>query len=378
MDNENKERVLFITNKLFVDDTQPEGGVQLCTNDFIKLLQCRYNVKIFSIEFNRSVWFRLKAKIGVDLYEEYDAEKYTDGLAIALKENNIKKAFINLSSATALAKVIKGITSEVKVILCSHGNESGDVLHQSVRFSNLISPLQLLFSSYRLGALLRKELEYRRDYIDLVLSVSEVENSIEKWIGAKRTFMVPRVFSPDFIPWNPKPGRVGFLADVSHYPNYYGLLQLCEALENGTSKERIEIRVVGMPARNLTLLMKRFDFIVATGYLSEEELRKEASTWMYYLNLVFYYSKGVSTKLAKGMNWGLPVISTEAGNRGYFFKEGIIVTCKDAAEMSQIILDRCFNKGKACKDREEVLKAVKAFSSVSLIMEELFPVIESL
>lgn len=372
------EKVLFITNKLFIDDTQPEGGVKLCTSDFIGLLQTRFEVVIFPLEFNRSVLFRLKAKIGIDVYEEYNANAYAGLLSIEIKKYEIQKVFINLSSAITLSKIVKEIDPAVKVILCSHGNESGDVLHQSVRFSALISPIQLFFSSYRLGALLKRELEYRRRYVDLVMTVSEIEAGIEKWIGAKTTFMVPRVFFPEFIDWKPIEGRIGFLADLSHYPNYYGLLRLCQALQESKPDKKLQIRVAGMPTRNLNLLTKQFDFIVAAGYLDEAELKKEAATWMYYLNLVFYYSKGVSTKLAKGMNWGLPVVSTQAGNRGYIFKKGSVVTCKDAEEMAKLLLERTFDIEKAAADREEVLKAVYSFSDMNVVMEELYPLLESI
>lgn len=372
------EKVLFITNKLYLDDTQPEGGVKLCTRDFIKLLETRFKVEIFGLEFNRSVFFRFKAKLGIDIYEKYDAASYQTALAVVLKDKNIKKVFINLSSATALSETVKKINPKIKVILCSHGNESGDVLHQSVRFVNLISPIQLMFSSYRLGALMKKELYFRSKFIDLVLSVSQVEANIEKWLGAEATFMVPRVFSPETIAWNPIKGRVGFLADLSHYPNYNGLLQLCLALQQLGLNHNVEIRVVGMPARNLELLKQQFHFIVPLGYLSEDKLKEEASTWMYFLNLVFYYSKGVSTKLAKGMNWGLPVLSTEAGNRGYIFKDACIPTCSNAGEMARLVLERAFDRERAKKDRLEVLKAIEGFSDFNIVMAQLSPVLDKI
>lgn len=372
------EKVLFITNRLFVDETKPEGGVRLCTYDFIKLLKCRYNVVIYPVDYNQSLLYKFKAKIGIDVYEEYDAGKYSNLLADEIRKANIKKVFINLSNTSAIAKVVKEENTDIKVILCSHGNESGDFLHQSVRFNKMMSPLPRFFSSWRLGRVLQKELDFRNRYVDLILSVSDVENNIEKWLGAKQTFMVPRVFSPDFILWNPKEGRIGFLSDLSHFPNYYGLLNLCNELKTLNFEKKIEIRVVGKPSKNLDLLVKNFSFISPTGYLNEKELKQEAGTWMYYLNLVFYYSKGVSTKLAKGINWGLPVLSTEAGNRGYVFKNGGVVTCKGAKEMASKIIATAFDKPAVSKEREEVLKAVEAFCDINDVMNDLYPIIENL
>lgn len=377
MNKLSKEKVLFITNQLFVDESKPEGGVRLCTYDFIELLKCRYEVVIFSLDYNKSFIYRLKAKIGVDVYEEYDTNKYLKLLANEIKKAHIKKVFINLSNALAITKAVKE-NSDVKVILCSHGNESGDFLHQTVRFSRMMHPLPRLFSSWRLGRVLQKELDFRNRYIDLVLSVSDIENSIEKWLGAKQTFMVPRVFLPDFISWNPIVGRIGFVSDLSHYPNYYGLFNLCKELQNKDLDKKIEIRVVGKSCGNLKLLLKEFNFISPLGYLNEEQLKQEAGSWMYYLNPVFYYSKGVSTKLAKGMNWGLPVLSTEAGNRGYIFKNGGVVTCKGAKDMANKIITSAFDKPAVSKEREKVIKAVTSFCSMNDVMNNLYPIIENL
>lgn len=379
LNNTLTEKVLFITNKLFVDENKPEGGVRLCTYDFINLLKCRYEVLVYPVEFSKSIGYRIKAKIGIDVYEEYDLGRYEYLLKDEIAKHKIRKVFINLSNAAAISKIIKKYNGkDVKVILCSHGNESGDFLHQSVRFPHLMSPLPRFFSAWRLGRVLQKEVELRNKYLDLVLSVSEIEDSIEKWLGAKETFMVPRVFAPDFISWSPKGGRIGFLSDLSHFPNYNGLLELCEAIRAAKMSPNIEIRVAGKSGRNLDMLIKEFDFISPTGYLSEEELKQEVGTWMYYLNLVFYYSKGVSTKLAKGMNWGLPVLSTQAGNRGYRFKKGGVVTCNNPNEMVEVITSRAFQKESALKDRMEVIKAVEAFSDMNDLMEELYPVIENL
>ncbi|MDB5248362.1 MAG: hypothetical protein JWQ40_2756 [Segetibacter sp.] len=379
LENSAKEKVLFVTNKLFVDESKPEGGVRLCTYDFINLLKCRYEVVIYSLEFNRTLTYRIKAKIGLDVYEDYDLNKYATLLKDKIAKHSIQKVFINLSNATAISKVIKKHNGEnVKVILCSHGNESGDFLHQTVRFSQYMAPLPRFFSAWRLGRVLQKEVEFRTRYLDMVLNVSPIEESIEKWLGVNETYMVPRVYAPDFINWNPTEGKIGFLSDLSHYPNYNGLLQLCKALAAAKPSKSVQIRVVGKRGRNLDNLMSQYDFISPTGYLTDDELKVEAASWMYYLNLVFYYSKGVSTKLAKGMNWGLPVLSTEAGNRGYVFKNGGVVTCDSPSHMAEVIVNRAFDKGAACKDRAEVIKAVEAYADMNEVMIELYPKIENL
>lgn len=373
------EKVLFLTNEVFLDETKPEGGVRLCTNDYIKLLQTKYEVITFKLKFNKSIFFRLKAKLGIDVFEDYNPNDYSKELFASIDKNAITKVFINLSNASAISLVIKNqYHNKVKIILCSHGFEAGDFLHQTVRFKQFSSFFKKITGSWRLGKILQNELNYRIKAFDLILTVSEIEESIEYWLGAKQVFFVPRIFEPDFINWQPKLGNIGFIADVSHYPNYYGLLLLCEAIQNAGYSDKIDVRVVGKNCVNLELLCEKFSFITKLGYLTNEELKKEASTWMYYLNLVFYYSKGVSTKLAKGMNWGLPVLSTTAGNRGYIFKEGGVVTCSSPKEMLGMIINRIDNTELLEKDKCEVEKAVYALSDYNIIMEDLYPLLSKL
>ncbi len=370
------EKVLFITNEIFLDNTLPEGGVRLCTNDYIKLLRTKFDVVLFNIKFNKSLIFRLKAKLGIDVFEDYYKEDYQSQLFFIIEINKINKIFINLSNASDLSFVIrKKYFDSVKIILCSHGFEAGDFLHQTVRFKHFLSFVKNITAPWRLGKILQKELQYRLHSFDLVLTVSEIEQSIEYWLGAKNVFFVPRIFEPNFIKWRPVIGRVGFMADISHSPNYLGLLLLCEAIENAGYSDKINVRVVGQNCSNLELLCKRFSFISKLGYLSNKNLINEVSTWMYFLNLVFYYSKGVSTKLAKGINWGLPVLSTYPGNRGYIFKDGGVVVCSNASEMVEVIASRIDNQVLLQIDKLQVEKAANKFTDYRLIMENLYPLL---
>ena len=375
------EKIIFATNKVFVDKNKPEGGVSYCTNDFISLLQTKFEVIIFPLTYNRSLLYRIKAKLGIDVFEDYNPADYKNDLYRCIENNGIKKVFINLSSASDVARVVKNkFGDDVKTILCSHGIEAGDFLHHTVRFRSLLSKLHILMSSYRLGKILKTELSLRLNYFDLVLTVSEVEVAIEKWLGAKKVAFVPRVLTPSFINWQPVMGRLGFVGDVSHFPNYYGLLKLCEAVNINSNKKdkEIIIRVVGKSCRNLELITERFSFVQPIGYLDNDKLIEEAGTWMYYLNLVFYYSKGVSTKLAKGMNWGLPVISTEMGNRGYSFVKGNVNTVDDVNGILQLVDTRLNNYSQLKEDKENVELAVLSSITYIDLMQSLSSIIDSL
>ncbi len=372
-----KENVLFLTNKIFIDENQPMGGVRLCTYDYIRLLQASYNVVFFPVTFNRKLWFRIKSRLGVDSYEEYDTISYMPQLKQVLESSNIGKVFINLSNASDFARAIKTtLGPQVKTILCSHGNESGDFLHQSVRFAHKLSRIQRLTAPYRLGKVMQKELDYRINHIDLVLTVSQIEEAIEKWVGVKDVFMVPRVLEDEFVDWQPTGNRAGFIGDISHYPNYYGVLRLCEELE--AQGANVELRVVGKDNANMRELKSKFSFITHLGYLDDKEVVQEVATWKYFLNLVFYYSKGVSTKLAQGLNWGLPVISTTPGNRGYDFGRRRIPTFDKPDVMARELKERMNNIEQNVADRDNVLDVVRESVTYNDIMKQLSVVLENI
>ncbi|PNW26879.1 hypothetical protein [Formosa algae] len=124
------------------------------------------------------------------------------------------------------SKICKGIMPDCDISLLSHGNESGDFIHElsNKKKSNLIN------GYYKLGKQLVLEAEYRKSYIDRVVVVSDIEKSLEYWLHSKDVIFLPRFFSQDFLDWNPVLGKIGFLADFTHLPNLYGVEKLCEEL----------------------------------------------------------------------------------------------------------------------------------------------------
>jgi hypothetical protein len=365
------EDVLFICDKIYLDASLSEGGVRMCTLDFIDILSGNYKVHLLEVRKTGSLSYRLKAKLGINNYKDYyRPEDYSNIIREYILQKGVRKVFLNLSNTIAFAKFVKTAFSnvDVKVILCSHGNESGDFLHESVRFKNKLSGIKRFSSSYRLGTLVKQESEYRLNYLDCVLTVSDVEAAIENWLGVKSVYMVPRTFKPDFLDWKPDYNRIGFVGDISHAPNFYGVEKVCEAIENIDCSD-IEFRIVGKYDDN-TEKLKRFRFVKIVGYLDNEAFKKEAATWSYFLNPVFYYSRGVSTKLEKGINWGLPVVTTVAGNRGYVFKNESVITVNTPLEMATELKNRLGRPDQIQKDRDEVVKiATKSVTHADIIKD---------
>jgi len=371
------EKVLFISNQKFLDEKQKEGGVRVCTLEFIRLLQTRFEVVLFPVDYQYTLLKRIKLKAGVNIYNDYEPEGYREQLTGVLRQNRIKYVFLNLTNTMRFAALIKSLQLEdVKVILCSHGNETGDYLHEMVRFGQQQNVFKRLLSSYVLGSLLKLESSYRLEYLDMVLSVSPVEEQIERWLGIRHTFMVPRTVDYRPLTHVPVPNRVGFIGDLSHWPNRFGVLEMCTALAR--HQHNVVVRLVGAPESFGKEMEGKFSFVQYMGFLPEAELEKEMASWAFFLNPVFYYSRGVSTKLAKALGRGIPVITTVPGNRGYRWSDGGLLVAENAADMAKLIIGNAGDPAAIEACRVRAVAAAKSVPSLGAIMEELYPVIKQL
>jgi hypothetical protein len=363
-----KTNILFISNEKFLSNSFAEGGVKFCTDEFLALLHTGFEVIKFPVKYTTGLGFRIKKKLGISAYDDYAPEQYLPALKEMVIRNGVEYIFLNLTNTATFAKPIKEILPGVKVILCSHGNESGDHLHE-VATHQSFSGAKKKTATKVLGRMLVKEAEQRK-YIDLVLTVSDVEEGIEKWLGAKQVYMVPRHIDQVKQDYKPILGRVGFFSDLSHRPNYYGISEVCKAIEAAGYKD-LTIRLAGGGAERGKELEQKYSFVQYLSYLPEEELIKETSSWTFALNPVFYYSRGVSTKLGKSLGMGLPVITTQKGLRGYEWKEGELPVANDAEEMAMMI-DKFSRDPAACEHyKNEVYKIQQSSPAYEQMMSEI-------
>ncbi len=373
-----KQKALFLSNEIYFDETRKEGGVRLCTQEYRALIQELFDVIDFPVRYHINLWYRIKVKLAANAYNDYLPETYRSALKEVISQHEIKHVFINLSNAAVFAPVIKQLFGkEVKVIVCSHGNESGDFLHEMTRHRHGVPFHQALFSSITLGAMLKKEAILRQDYIDAVLTVSPVEEEIENWIGAKKVMMVPRTIKKEFLDLRPVPGRFGFMGDLSHRPNFYGIDELCKAIA-GKPHDAVEIRLVGAPQSAGEQLATTYPFVTYLGYLNQVELLNEVAGWSYFLNPVFYYSRGVSTKLAKAWSWGLPVITTRVGCRGYQWLNGNPVFANTATEMAEAMMNYSTTTEQIKESAQQTQQIVDSTASIKKISGDLDRLLQSL
>lgn len=367
-----KETAIFISNKLYFDESKKEGGVRLCTQEYVSLISLLYDVKLFTVDYHIDLVYRLRVKFGLNIYHDYCPADYKQELTALIKEQDAKVVFLNLSNTAPFAALIKQeFGTQVKVILCSHGNESGDFLHEATRFRKRIPFYRTILSSYTLGLMLKKEAVYRQEALDAVLTVSPVEEALEKWLGANHVLMVPRTVKQEKLVKKPVAGRVGFMGDLSHWPNFFGIDEVCKALSTIIKDHPIEVRIVGSPAAIGESLAAKYPFVHYTGYLDTAELEQEVSTWTFFLNPVFYYSRGVSTKLAKAFGWGIPVITTSIGCRGYSWEQGTPVYAETAKEMAVKICELSLHPSTIQKANTEIEQLIASIPSLEMVSEQL-------
>jgi glycosyltransferase involved in cell wall biosynthesis len=373
-----KPKALFLSNEIYFDETKQEGGVRLCTLEYRALIEELFDVINFPVRYHINLLYRIKVKLSANAYNDYLPGTYRSALKEVIGKYEIKHVFINLSNAAVFAPVIKELFGEnVKVIVCSHGNESGDFLHEMTRHRHGMPLHKALLSSITLGSMLKKEATLRQQYLDAVLTVSPVEAEIEHWLGAKKVLMVPRTIKKEFVDLHPVPGRVGFMGDLSHLPNFYGIDELCKAVAS-LPHYGVDIRLVGSPQTVGEQLASAHSFVTYTGFLNEAELLTEVAGWSYFLNPVFYYSRGVSTKLAKALGWGLPVITTKIGCRGYQWTEGNPVFADSANDMAKLLINFSKTPEMVNQSRLQTQKLVNSTASLKTISEDLDRLLQSI
>ncbi|MES2062123.1 MAG: glycosyltransferase [Bacteroidota bacterium] len=343
------EKVLFITDGAYID-YEIAGGVQLCTQEFITYFETAgYVINIFKVQPEITVAKKIKIKLDIEVYSIYEVGKYLAQIIDTIKTNNIKLVLFNQINIAHWATAIKNrLPADVRFIALSHGNESGDYLHH-VAYNHQNS----FIKTWRLGRLLIREKQIFST-LDGVIAISRQEEYINSWIGAQEVLYLPRILNPAFINWQQNTNRVGFVGTLDHLPNLDGIKRLAEELKKQNFQS--EFVLVGGPENSGRQLAQSYPFIKYKGRLSSHELENEVKTWAVFLNPVFWYARGASTKLAQAINWGLPVITTPAGARGYDLADGIIITGDNSpatfagAVMRALNAPECLNTLKASSE----------------------------
>jgi glycosyltransferase involved in cell wall biosynthesis len=328
-----RRKAIFLTHKGCLQ-SEITGGVQLCSREFHSIIRNIDDISLddYYVPYTRDLLQRAMIKWNMENYYVFDIRKEAPALISYIERHDIRIVFINMATPLRFAKPVRERFGEkVKIILLSHGNHSCDFLHLITKPLKPPSAIRNWLNRIRLGRLIATEAEFRAKWIDGVVTLSETEKQIENWFGAKKTSFLPRNLYKDFLSREAVPGRIGFVGRLDHPPNFQGVTIFLEELSK--RREDLQFILVGAPPAYGMRIKQQFPFVEYRGELTDQELEKEVAGWAFFLNPVWWFSTGASTKLGRAISWGLPIITTTAGMRGYEWKKGSLLVADSPAEM---------------------------------------------
>ena len=330
------------------------GGVGICAQEYLRTLAAAgFKLEIVAFDTDNRPFVRLKRKLWPQSYADMIPPTVATETATIVRNTGARFLFLHMTDTAPLAGTLRArLGPDIRLVLLSHGMESVDYLHKlriQKEVTSISRPPRL-----RRGELARQLCteSAQRQHIDHVLTLSPVEANIEQWLGAKAVTWVPRTITARPLAWDPLPGRIGFVGGVDHLPNVEGLLLFARALES-IVPVGLRLRVVGGPESSGRSFAQRFPFLDFLGPLDDAQLETEAQTWNCFVNPIFCYPRGCSTKLAVGLGWHIPVVSTTAGRRGYVWDSGELPTAETPEGLAHLAVSM-LNRDTAEAARREV------------------------
>lgn len=333
------------------------GGQQICTREFISAIEAA-GISLVHVVFDPTNGWREKIGRRIDRrpFRWFIPKNLPDRIDDAVRSSGAEFIFLNTSNVAHVAERISRKGTKATRVLLSHGLLSVDSLHW-LRTQNRRSDFAGLVATQamRLGQSLIEECKHRQ-YLDAILCLADFEAEIERWLGARRVLAVPRVLTPALVNWGPIAGRIGYVGRLDHPPNLEGLLAVLHEVQQRTESSSIEIRLVGAPSDLGRQLASDFSFVKYLGLLSDAELAREAATWTCSINPILCYAMGASTKLAVIVSWGIPVITTPQGARGYEWRGGTPLICDDIGSFTDFMVTMATNEVERRNARDQIIR----------------------
>lgn len=312
------------------------GGQQVCTHEYRETLRLAgFDLVDVLWEHERTLVRRVSNRLKPSPYNRPWPSGLAEQVVESAKQNGAGLVFLNVIDLLPLAHDIKKLAgSDLKVVMLSHGLASVDEVHTQ-RILNAYPFLPINPSPLCPGELLRQEAEHL-PFCDHVVSLAPFEVEVCRWLGAQSNSWVPRAIPSDPLERRPVPGRVGAVGTLDHPPTMEAMWLVLEAMRKRGAGD-VRVRIVSGSRRQAEFFAERFPFVEDAGRLDDAGLRAEASTWNAFLHPLFCFARGVSTKLATGLSWGLPCITTESGMRGYKLPDGSVICASSPDEFANAI-----------------------------------------
>jgi hypothetical protein len=334
---------IFLSYRGYLE--RSHGGVQVCTREFIEVIKAAgVELRFCPFEGDRRLSTRILRRFISSGYFRPAESAVLDTVVQLVAERKPDFVFLNQVALAPLAREIRQrLPTACKIVVLSHGLESTDLLHlvrlrRRFPLSGRVRPS----AAIALGQAILFE-NTSRAHVDLVCTLSPFDAHLEHWVGAPRVGWLPRVIEPAPLDWMPLGTRLGFVGTLDHAPNIEGLVEVLERLSSRGTAGGLRVRVIGGPTGTGHWLAQKYSLVDYLGPLDDFELREEAKTWNGFLNPIFCHPRGCSTKLGTAIAWGIPIITTVAGHRGYTWGAGTLLLAEtpDAfASMCVELLDR--------------------------------------
>jgi hypothetical protein len=311
-------RAQFISHR---DHLTGRGGVQTCTNEYLRTLSdAGIDVDVVAISHDMSLPTRVLRQFNSSPY--FGSVRHHDlgRIRAGLEEKRYDIMFFNQVALAGAADLLtKTEPYRTTKIALSHGCEITDMLHAARLKSTLpISARLRPNPAIALGSTLADEWTARRA-LDGVVALSPFDAETERWLGMSHVTWVPRTLAANPVEWTPQDGVFGYLGTLDHAPNLEGLTRVLEAAGPNAS---FRLQVVGGTPRIGAWLARRYSAVEYLGQLDDADVRRIAANWLGFVHPIFCQARGCSTKLATALDWGIPVVTTELGRRGYTWSSG--------------------------------------------------------
>lgn len=318
------------------------GGNQMCSREYRDvLIAAGFDLEFVTHGTDKRLVTRLHRKLFPDRYPKIIPSEFLDKVKQACQKIIPEFVFCNFTNYLPLAAQLRAILPHrSKLILLSHGLVSVDDVHRDriARQPFAKSHVKRLGPKI-IGKAIFTEMQ-NLPLFDHVFCLAEFEVPICRWLGARSVSWWPRTIPQGCeLDWKPEGGRIGLVGTLDHPPNLEGVFLFCEAL----AKHRRTVPRLRLVTRSSAVakdLRQRYDFVDDLGSLENPgKLEAEAATWSAYIHPIFCLAMGCSTKLATGIGWGLPIVTTEAGIRGYSWEKSNFLLAADANEMARLAFE---------------------------------------
>lgn len=317
------------------------GGVQRCTGDYLSLLRSDFELHIVDFNTDHRWRTRIANRVFGNGYRRQVPPTLAPRIEQVIERTGSDVVLFNLLDFPNEAQRLRSrFVNKVRLVHLSHGLASTDIaIAQRERRAASVAVDHLNRAmAAELGSRLQFEMDYRQ-HVDLSICLSPLDAELERWLGARRTCWFARAIREAALELQPIDGRIGCVATLDHPPNRSGLETFCAALQQFQTNG-VTLRLVGSPEKIGRQLNNRFGFVQFLGALSDEDLRAEAATWCCFVHPLFSYARGCSMKIGVALGWGLPIVTTSAGSRGYIWDEHVAPLAADATVLAAMTIER--------------------------------------